>query len=707
MRLFFVFVWPLLLCMVDASVCDDMFGSNTCGAGVAALSFFNTSRVYVPAVIDGEYKRYVQMPFPNGTVTNFMLASSTSYHLDCSAIKFGLMGASLVRPRMGRVEATSSSVMCLVAWDDVFTDTTELAAVQLDPSLVMLIGASSAQAGFTVDIFQSFGSVFTFSADGRPNYYVIDLNAYITSPDVVQLQLTTANAKCPTGPSSALLDFNAANASCDCNATLTAGTNAGEWTGSVTMEFITRCANSVGSDGVYHMEVDPFVTNGAGCIGGMTVTGTQHATTVFDVKYVDNGRLVVDDTVVSAGQTVVFSTYEHAKSSMCNGNIHLMDKVVVSHTVRGVFSNKSPARVQKATSAGVLFGDYAMELDSTECTNSAVVASDFNVTLCTFKYVSLECIPMVQGASCDFEYKFGAFAHANTWMDDSENLLTLNVPIARKTDQLAACNTVRTINDVTSTTAARMSSFLTDVDTGIQIELLNVGENVSRTLAITDVRITVGTVSRMFSLADKVRLMTVPNTPYYDDVKYCRYIDLPSAGGSQTCPQSFFNLLKSGAMHDVDYNLIDPAKTNVGALQAGTSPWLLPNHGYIGCSDIRKRNVDRWSFNPLRWVFRDMRSLGVTTAAVQVTAVLSMCGGAGGASGRMLDGTEPTLVFRSTLNVPLVLEKPGDPAMSAGEIAGIAVGAFLAVVCILCICLIRRRRTRSASPPPPALTISV
>ncbi len=61
-------------------------------------------------------------------------------------------------------------------------------------------------------------------------------------------------------------------------------------------------ANSVGRGGVYHMEVDPYVTNGPGCVGGITATGTQHATTVFDVKMDDGGRLVVDDTVVSAGR---------------------------------------------------------------------------------------------------------------------------------------------------------------------------------------------------------------------------------------------------------------------------------------------------------------------------------------------------------------------------------------------------------------------
>jgi hypothetical protein len=38
-------------------------------------------------LIDAQANRYVQVPFPNGTVTNFLLvaATSTSYHLDAPA----------------------------------------------------------------------------------------------------------------------------------------------------------------------------------------------------------------------------------------------------------------------------------------------------------------------------------------------------------------------------------------------------------------------------------------------------------------------------------------------------------------------------------------------------------------------------------------------------------------------------------------------
>jgi hypothetical protein len=497
----------------------------------------------------------------------------------------------------------------------------------------------------------------------------------------------------------------------------------GRWIGEVTFGFVEKCASSTGPDGLYRMELDPFVVNGPGCIGGITETGTQEATTVFDVRVGDGGKLVVDDTVVTSGQTVMQSFFEHASSPVCNNRIYLMDKVVVSHTVRGVYPRNAAEPLQYATSTAT-FGDYSMNLISTSCSSSQVVSAEYNATTCVFKYESEECIPMVvpktAPGTCGFEFKFGAFMGASAEMAGFSKRASLNVPIARKTAPSYACNTARKVSDVTSTVSARLTSFLTESDNGIQVELQDVGETTSRTLAITDVRITVGNMTRLFSLADKVRLMTVANTPYYDDVKYCRYINRVSRTASETCSLPFFNLLKAGQMYDDQYNVVDAASTNVGGLVVGSFPWLLPDRGYAGCDLISKRNIDRWLFNPTRWVFRDMGSQGVVAATVQVTSVLTTCGAA--MPGRRLD--EETLVYRPTFNFSLVLDRSAIPpptpeqqqksptpttptqldvpkvheGLTPGAIAGIVIGSLLALVIGLYAFTTKHLRARARTP---------
>jgi hypothetical protein len=693
--------------------CDALFGlGSTCG-GALVDSFYENNRVSIPInTSELGSNRFKSVPFVNGTITNFLL-TAVSGTLECQNIVFGLALFDNSTHPVATVTQSSPNV-CNVTWNDVFANTAALAAASADDSKEIMVGAESGIAStFEVDIFQSFGTEITFSSDDRPNFYVIDVDANpdSTNNDIVKLTLNTTWGKCRSDATEVILKFVPATEVSDGSCNVTMSLTPPNWSQNVTQEFIGRCSNSISNNGlnnnIYNMILNPYVSSGAcvdevGGIYGLTATGTQSATTSFSVIRSNDGSVqVTEEEFGSTGQVLISSVYEHAHATECNERIHAMDKVLVTHTVSSTWIGAT-APSQLASTSNVMFGDYAMQSLAITC-DSVSTSGVLYTRTCTIVYVSDECVPMtldVDTDTCSFEYAFGGFTGASAWLEDVVNMLSLNVPIALKLAPLNECNGVTTIADLTSSTSATLTSFYTDTDNGIQLELNDVGADVSRTLAISDVTISMGGITRTFNVADKVRLMNISSSSYYSDVKYCRFLDYQTNGSAPTCDLPFFNKLKAGTMHASDFSMIDPSSTIVGDYASDSTPWLVPNKGYEDCSDIGTRNVDRWAFNPSKWVFRELRSQGVVNATVTVTAVLSTCAGPASSLRMLAGGVAPsTEVIQPTFNITIVFDPksmrtdapaPAEPALSAGEIAGIAIGAVVAFLILVCVVLIAR-----------------
>jgi len=258
---------------------------------------------------------------------------------------------------------------------------------------------------------------------------------------------------------------------------------------------------------------------------------------------------------------------------------------------------------------------------------------------CTVTYESLECLPInITGNACNFEYNFDRFRDASAWIlypnIDGADVISFLTPIDSNPyiDYNGVCNYKRIINDVTSTTPLQVLPGYTFESNVFEIQMDGVQDDTSITPIISHVSVEAidaeGTLfKQIFTVEDKQRLMQTDLTSYFYDAHYCRYINRAHATDPGTCDLPFYNKLKTNGMNELtnSFALIDPSKTIVQNYTIDQSPFLITNHGFEACQDVRTRNMDRFIFNPSMWIFKNMKRNGPITGTVNIIAELSDC----------------------------------------------------------------------------------
>lgn len=312
------------------------------------------------------------------------------------------------------------------------------------------------------------------------------------------------------------------------------------------------------------------------------------------------------ETTVNGGLIVRATDYSMVA---CNDRVTPMGKLELFTETRSanLVASKSygPASIDKG----------AVMLDRDETYHSCSVDGDELV--CIDRFVSQNCIEVnnnAQADECAFTYIGEINVPVTYYLDDgrvaSGNIQDPTLPSV--TFQNDTCPVLAVQEDVTALYPVTLS-FVEDGTNKldnfvIELDFDEFGDDSTLTLQIENVQVTIGDVTRTYDINDKLSLMGMKGSTYYNDVHFCRRT---TVGGDGSVCSAFYDAAQPSRRND--FTLANPLMYHIR------------NQGHKNCQSVQKRGTDRWSFNPRQTGFTDLLRTVSNEVKVRVSATVKSC----------------------------------------------------------------------------------